>query len=123
METNREDLLLLAIKHSGSGGLTPEQLQKVLFIFGMRKAKLAGTRFYQFVSCNNGPFSKEISSDAEFLEACGLANRAKRVGRTYETYSITPNGLARANTVEKKIAPEAKEFVMKLVSDCTIFRF
>ncbi len=123
MEMDRQDWLLLAIKHSGSSGLTPEQLQKVLFIFGTRIGKLVGGRFYQFVPRHDGPFSKEIYSDAEFLQACGLADRGKRIGRTYETYSLTPNGLAQARILEKEIAPETKEFVMKLVGDCTMFGF
>jgi hypothetical protein len=122
-EMDRQDWLLLVIKHAGYGGLTPGQLQKVLFLFGQRREKVVGTRFYHFVPNNWGPFSEEIYSDAEFLQACGLADMGRPSGRTYETYFITPSGLAQAKRLEKTLTPETREYVMTLVGNCAELKF
>ena len=110
---SNQDWLLLVIKNARAGGLTPVQLQKGLFLLGKGVKKAVD---YHFVPYNYGPFAKEIYSDAEFLQACGLVDIARPIGRRYDCYSITPGGLARAKELEKKIPPDIKEYLKKLVS-------
>ncbi len=114
-EMERQDWLLLLIKYAGSGGITPVQLQKIAFLFGKGMEKVVGTHFYPFVPDHYGPFAEEICSDAECLQACGLAHIGRLSGRTYETYSVTPTGLEQAKKLEKEIAPETRAYLLRLV--------
>ena len=108
----RKDWLLLIIKQADIRGLTPGQLQKSLFLFGKGAEKDKGIQPYKFVIHHYGPVAKEIYSDTEYLHTCGLVDILGFPGPSYGTYSLTLDGLEKADQLEKEIAPETKEYLM-----------
>ncbi len=107
----RKDWLLLIIKQADIRGLTPGHLQKSLFLFGKGAEKDTDVQAYRFVIHHYGPVAKAIYSDAEYLHDSGLVDILGFPGPRYGTYSLTLDGLEKADQLEKEIAPETKEYL------------
>ena len=77
----------MAIKLAGKKGLTPAQLQKVLFLVKQNFTnELKG--FYDFKPYNYGPFDKQIYNDAEELKQVGYIKLVRQDGHSWSMYII-----------------------------------
>jgi uncharacterized protein YwgA len=110
----RGDWALLAIASAGGRSLTPVQLQKVLFILGEEFADRVGAGYYQFRPYNYGPFSSDVYSDAAALDELGLVERAI-AGRSWRTFSATPEGLERAAKLREAAPSDAVRYLDAVV--------
>lgn len=106
----REDWTLLAISAAKGGGLSPVQLQKVLFLIGskLRQDELGDT-FYRFVAYNYGPFDIAVYKDAERLADEGLVAIIRAPEHRWALYCATSDGAAvavrlRADAPERAVA-------------------
>ena len=95
---NKANWTLLAISLGGDEGLTPAQLQKVLFLMGTTYPKTLG-EFYNFKPYNYGPFDKQIYLDAEALATDGLIEIVARDGNTWPYYCIREKGRESAKAL------------------------
>ena len=111
------DTTLLAIA-SAREVLQPVQLQKSLFLFAAKVPKdvLPADSRYQFKPYDYGPFSAEIYSDAETLEADGLVEIMKPPVTRYRQYSVTPQGALVAQQIRERENPSVVEYLSSLVA-------
>lgn len=91
----RQGWLLLAIELSGKSGLSPVQLQRILFLVGQKREEHLGPGFYQFEANGFGPTSPALYADIDALvtaehvekqwvpEASSSALRLSGTGRTW----------------------------------------
>jgi uncharacterized protein YwgA len=106
----RKDWTLLALHIAGEKGLTPAQLQKVLFLAKQNfSSKL--TDFYEFKPYNYGPFDKAISRDVEELAEAGYVKLVKQPNQSWSAYRI--NGASR---VSEELIQEADADVVKYLT-------
>lgn len=110
----RSDWLLLALRES-TNGLTPIQLQKVLFLLGERRRNAVGAKFYAFEAYNYGPFSREIYADAEKLAAEGLLVIGESAGRRLRRYCLTVTGADRAAELSQLAASNGVAYLAQVV--------
>ena len=111
---DRKDILLLVVASGGGTPLTPVQLQKSLFMIS-KNVKEIPDPFYTFEPYHYGPFDIEIYTDADSLENEGLlASIQSNNGRWTET-AINPNGLKKAEVLEKELSEPAAKYVRELV--------
>lgn len=91
---SNKDWTLLALHLAGDKGLTPAQLQKVLFL-AKQNYSTRLTNFYDFKPYNYGPFDKAIYKDAEELASAGLVQLVKQPNQSWSMYKISnkPDGL------------------------------
>jgi len=112
----RQDWTLLAISFANGRGLSAVQLQKALFLLERGvQSELNTSRFYHFSPYNYGPFDSTVYSDAEILSHEGLVNITKPTGR-YTVYSVTPEGVAQAQELERQASPRAIKHLKDIVS-------
>ncbi|HLM99865.1 MAG TPA: hypothetical protein VK335_11310 [Bryobacteraceae bacterium] len=111
---NRQDWALLAVDRAGTGGLSPVQIQKILFLLGKELPNEITIPFYNFVPHNYGPFCKDVYSDAERLAADGLV-AIERKSAGYPEYRITPPGSERAMAVAREATPRLLEYLESIV--------
>src|SRR5262245_55099470 len=104
---------MLAISSARGRGLSPVQLQKVLFLLGKELPLVVGDRFYQFQPYNYGPFDKNVYQDAEGLSFAGYVSIANSTSVT--EYSATPEGLAYAELIRAKAPQRGIEYLGKIV--------
>lgn len=111
----RTDWLLLALGFS-TGGLTPVQLQKVLFLLGERRKNVVGPDYYTFKPYNYGPFSQAIYSDvdllASFLEQVEVDESR---GRQLRSYRLTASGAQRVKELAKSAPAEGVAYLREVV--------
>ncbi len=110
----REDWTLLVLT-TAKRTLLPIQLQKSLHLLGQRFPRLTSGAFYVFRETSSGPFSGEVSRDANLLAVLGLASIdvIEPGGRGYRP---TPAGLQRARELESRADPEAIQFLLRTVA-------
>src|ERR1039458_7419806 len=111
---NRENWTLLAISLGGDEGLTPAQLQKVLFLTGKTYPKTL-SEFYTFKPYNYGPFDKQIYLDAEALATDGLVEMIARDGNTWSYYCISEKGSERAKALIENEDTRPVSYMAKIV--------
>jgi uncharacterized protein len=104
---------MLAIGLAKGRGLSPVQLQKVLFLLGKELPFEVGQNFYNFRPYNYGPFNKAVYQDAEALSYAGYVSIAN-LGRLDE-YSATPEGLNYAEQIKQSAPPRGVEYLSKVV--------
>jgi uncharacterized protein YwgA len=104
---------MLAISSSKGRGLSPVQLQKVLFLLGKELPLVVGGDFYQFEPYNYGPFDKGVYQDAEGLSYAGYVSISNS-GRLTE-YSATPEGLKYAEEIRARAPQRGIEYLGKIV--------
>lgn len=111
----RTDWLLLALGLS-TGGLTPVQLQKVLFLVGERRKRVVGPDYYKFKPYNYGPFCQAIYTDvdllASFLEQVEVDESR---GRQLRRYRLTATGAERATELVKQAPAEGVAYLREVV--------
>jgi uncharacterized protein len=110
----RQDWTLLAISLAKGRGLSPVQLQKVLFLLGKSVPSDIGSDFYTFEPYNYGPFDRTIYSDAGFLSTVGLVNISS-TGSGYSEYTATPEGQTRSEIIKATASPRAVAYLEKVV--------
>lgn len=110
---SRSDWLLVTLKASKTGRLTPVQIQKSLFILSEEAKRYVGSGFYRFEPYDYGPFNASIYRDLDQLADAGEVE-IERSPRWRE-YAITPAGAARARTAEAILDPRAVKFVKRVV--------
>ncbi len=111
----REDWTLVAIDNAGTRGLTPVQIQKVLFLLGKEIPTAVSDSFYLFIPHNYGPFSKQVYSDAERLAVNGLVAIERPIGG-YQEYRITAAGANVARALVAQADPRAITYLRNVVS-------
>jgi uncharacterized protein len=113
---DRKYWLLMALDIASATGLTPAQLQKVLFLLGQETPQWLGTQdFYNFVPYNYGPFSKSVYVDAEVLAQAGMVNIRKIPGVSFSVYEITASGIERAKILEREADARALQYLRSVV--------
>jgi hypothetical protein len=110
----RHDWTLLAISLAKGRGLSPVQLQKILFLLWKSVPSDIGTDFYTFEPYNYGPFDRTIYSDAEYLSMFGLVN-ISNTGSGYSEYAVTPAGQTRAEMIRACAPPRALAYLEQAV--------
>jgi len=88
---NRKKWLLQCLHRAGEKGLSPVQLQKVMFLLAQNLPNTVGAEFYSFIPYNYGPFCVDIYADAEQLQKEGLVE-IRREDRRWPQYYCTPEG-------------------------------
>jgi hypothetical protein len=105
---------MLTISLARGRGLSPVQLQKVLFLLGKKLPQEVGPNFYDFQPYNYGPFDSAVYSDADVLSFGGLVSIAKS-GGGYNEYSPTPKGLEYAENLKQAAPPRALAYLDRAV--------
>jgi hypothetical protein len=102
----RKDWTLLAVSLGGNKGLTPAQLQKVLFLL---------SKAYPKTISNYGPFDKAIYQDAKLLVDEGLIKTIEKNGNSWSYYCISSDGVDKAKLLlgDHSLRPAA--YLNKLV--------
>jgi hypothetical protein len=114
---DRRSWVLMAIDSAGQQGLTPAQLQKVLFLLKQEvPAALEAPDFYEFVPYNYGPFSKLIYHDAEFLAQGGFVNIITALGSSFPIYSITSEGASQSKLLRQVANQQARSYLDLVVN-------
>ena len=111
----KEDFLLMVVAAGGSKPLTPVQLQKSLFLVAKNLAE-APEPFYEFEPYHYGPFDIEVYSDADSLEAKGLLFSVPSPGGTWLDRAITPDGMKKAEEIEKELSEPVAKYLRDLVA-------
>jgi hypothetical protein len=107
---------LLAIDDAGPAGLSPVQLQKVLFLLGQNLPHEVGKSYYKFVPYNYGPFDQHVYSDADSLIRDGLVQSVQVAGRNWAYYMVTPEGHRVAGHVRStEVSRKVSEYITKVV--------
>lgn len=94
---NRRIWILAALFRATGRSLTPVQLQKVLFLLGMKRKKGVGPGYYRFKAYDYGPFTPEIYSDIELLISEQLVRVESFGGRSTRTFALTDEGVVAAS--------------------------
>lgn len=114
---NREDWTLLALSAAQGEPLTPVQLQKSLFLLGMRSPEPLPADFYDFEPYNYGPFDIRIYKDAEELERRGFVRIDREApGRTWALYQATAAGLDEATRIRASAPQRALKYLDEVVA-------
>jgi len=109
----RQDWTLLALSCAHGAGLSPAQLQKVLFVLGTEIPDAVRPAFYCFTPYHYGPFDAAIYRDAETMMMQGLVAISSD-GRT-RYYSATPAGRRRAALLHQTAPRNAVEYLDAVV--------
>lgn len=109
------DWVLLAVSFAGDRGLSPVQLQKVLFLLAQEVPNDVGDDFYRFGPYNYGPFCKRVYQDAEHLSEQGLIVMQEVQGQRWKRFTISGAGAERAREllIESKNRPT--EYLRRVV--------
>lgn len=108
LSITKKDWLLTVMNYAGDKGLTPAQLQKILFIVS-KESPSKPTDFYNFIAYNYGPFDSQIYRDATCLEEDNFVKKLKSTGKNWEIYYVTEEG--------KKVAAQKKELIDEGTND------
>ena len=111
---NREDWTLLALDGARHRGLSPVQLQKILFILGKEFPSDVGQAYYQFMPYHYGPFDPDVYRDAETLSRRGLATISPAANIRF--YSISEDGRQCASQIKAVAPPKAQEYLAAVVA-------
>lgn len=111
---NKNQWLLLVLANGKS--LSPVKLQKSLFLISKEMADVVGDEFYTFVPYDFGPFDSEIYIDALELQEEGFVNIDNPQERGWRRYSLTDEGIEKAEETLSSISPEANDRLSDLVS-------
>ncbi|HEY2964532.1 MAG TPA: hypothetical protein VGJ37_19085 [Pyrinomonadaceae bacterium] len=107
---------LLVIDEAGPAGLSPVQLQKVLFLIGQNLPHEVGKAYYNFVPYNYGPFDQHVYSDADSLIHSDLVQSVQVAGRSWAYYTITPQGHSIAQFVRNsELSPKMSQYITTVV--------
>ena len=106
---------LLVIDEAGPAGLSPVQLQKVLFLIGQNLSHEVGKSYYKFVPYNYGPFDQHVYSDADSLIRDGLVQSVQVAGRSWAYYTVTREGRRAADEVRSEVSPKMLGYITKVV--------
>jgi hypothetical protein len=112
---NPQDWTLLAISAADAKGLTPVQLQKVLFLLGREMEHELGGSFYKFRPYHYGPFDRAVYDDAEKLSNQEAIDVSQRVGENWNRYVISDEGRKQAEFVKKRASNGAVEYLERVV--------
>jgi hypothetical protein len=110
----RRDWTLLAIGLAKGRGLSPVQLQKVLFLLGKSLPSDIGSDFYTFEPYNYGPFDRTVYTDADYLSAVGLVSITS-TGSGYSEYAATPEGQSRTEMIKAHAPHRAVAYLGKVI--------
>ncbi len=107
---------LLVIDQAGPVGLSPVQLQKILFLIGKNLPDEVGTDYYEFVPYNYGPFDQQVYADADSLIRSELVQSVQVSGRNWAYYTITSGGHDLAGYVrENEISERMSQYIATVV--------
>jgi len=107
---------LLVIYQAGPAGLSPVQLQKVLFLIGQNLPDEVGDNYYEFVPYNYGPFDPRVYKDAESLIYSDLVQSVQVANKGWAYYTITSAGQDLAEYVRKtEISERMSAYITKVV--------
>ena len=115
MAVKREDWTLLVLAAAGGEPLEPVALQKALFLVAKNVPADERRRFYKFRAYDYGPFCANVYSDAEELQAIGLAEIECPTMARHRHYRATPEGIDRANTLRTELRPETTAYLDRMV--------
>jgi hypothetical protein len=110
------DWTLLVIAAAKGNVMTPVQLQKSLFLLSrnLNPRQLKLDSLYNFRPYDYGPFDSNVYSDAEKLgaaESVSISNDGR-----YRTYSITPRGHARAQSLLERLEAGVAKYLDDVVN-------
>ncbi len=114
--TPRQKTLLMFLGVDGEQGIDPVRVQKGLFIMAMETPKdwLPTEARYRFEPYHYGPYSAEIQYDLDKLEGYGLVEATRVIGRSWNYYSLTPEGAQLSSEVAEATNPKVVEYTQKL---------
>lgn len=112
-----KDWTLMVIAAGKGKALQPVHLQKALFLSDrlLTNEQKAVDRFYRFDPYDYGPFCGMVYADADSLALDGLIKIEQRPNTSYREYSITAQGMEKAESLRKNIKPEISAYLDKLV--------
>jgi hypothetical protein len=105
---------MLAISYAKGRGLSPVQLQKILFLLGKQLPEEVGSNFYTFEPYNYGPFDRTVYSDASMLAGLGMVTKNDS-GRSFWEYAPTAEGLEYAEKLKASAPAKAISYLEKVV--------
>lgn len=113
LAVDRKDWLLSAIAQSGTDGLSPIQIQKIMFLLKMEAKKHVGAAFYEFEAYNYGPFNSTIYRDVETLVEGGFV-RQESAG-SYARVMVTSSGLTEAKRLKTALPEGGRKYLKSVV--------
>lgn len=118
----KRDWTLLATHFASQRGISPAQLQKSLFLFGM-VFEDSLKDYYDFKPYHYGPFTSDIYFDAEHLDEAGLLSTMPVNGRRWEKYFVTEEGARTAVSLLNNIDKEKVDYLETVVQWATSIPF
>jgi hypothetical protein len=109
------DWVLLAVSFAGDRGLSPVQLQKVLFLLAQELPDEVGGDFYRFTPYNYGPFCKRVYQDANHLSESGLVIMQELQGQRWKRFTISSAGAERARELLTESKRRPTEYLRRIV--------
>lgn len=102
---------LIVITSSKSGGVTPVQLQKTLFLVGQKFKDTVSEDYYSFKPYDYGPFSSEIYGDIEALQKENFIVAVPSKSGRWRKYSATQVGKEKFAQLLSEISEEIVDFI------------
>ncbi|MEO0049613.1 MAG: hypothetical protein ABIK42_00515 [candidate division WOR-3 bacterium] len=113
----RRDWTLMVISLAECQGLSPVQLQKILFLLGKKLGDKLGNDYYQFIPYHYGPFCADIYNDIADLSNEGYVAVTRTPPFERATYFITPKGVKRAQQLLGECDEEIATTIKRLVNE------
>jgi uncharacterized protein YwgA len=122
---DKQDWVLLVIAAAKNKSFQPVHLQKTLFLLqqNLPLEDLQVSTFYQFEPYDYGPFCSEIYYDAEILSTNGFVHIDQPVSLSYRIYSITGDGVSKAERLMDNLKPQVKTYLAEVVNWATSLSF
>ena len=113
--TPRQETLVTFLG-AGNKKLDPIRIQKGLFLLAMETPEdwLPSEARYAFEPYHYGPYSVDINRDLEELQRRGYLEITEVLGRSWNYYSLSPEGSEAVRGVSERMDARTLEYVGKL---------
>lgn len=111
----RRTWVLLALDAAEQKSLTPVQLQKSLFILGMRRRHSLTGPFYNFRAYHYGPFDADVYRDSDALIEEGFVELHESRHATVRAYALSGAGRNAALAAKDAVSNDLVHYLHDVV--------
>jgi hypothetical protein len=114
--TPRQETLLMFVGADKEKELDPVRIMKGMFLFAKETPTdwLPSEARYRFEPYYYGPYSPQIYSDLDQLGGYGYVRAREVPGRSWNHYSLTPEGAEVAQSITRTANPKASQYLRTL---------
>jgi len=114
--TPRQNTLLVFLGVNGEEKLDPIRVQKGMFILAKETPQdwLSSEARYHFEPYHYGPYSSALYRDLDELEQHGYIDKTVVLGRSWDYYSLSSEGVRLYQEVSETMDPKAVEYSQKI---------